>query len=325
MTYPTELTSHLITKDLVKRAIIEPETDSHKGQNGTLLVIGGSPLFHGAGRLTAAGAQEAMQALNQVVDFGSKYSDYVIFCSTQENIDFLKGRQDAFIGVKRESLNDYLPKADAVVIGTGMMREVEPGDEATMYEPKVTRDFTMQIITSQKKAVLDAGSIQVITPNELKQNPHLIITPHRTEMANLFGVNAEELFVSQEASPEEIQKVGTAVHEVAKEHHVTILLKGPIDIIASDRQWYFSPGGDPAMTKGGTGDVLAGVTGALYTKLDDPLLAAAAGSYITKRAGEYLRDTSGQFFNATDLAHNGVAAAIQALCSASSNTSTPNN
>lgn len=313
MEYPLELRAHQVTAALVKQAIIEPEIDSHKGQNGTLLVIGGSPLFHGAGRLSATGAQEALHSLNQTVQFGSKYSDYVIFCSTQQNIDYLKSRQDAFIGISRESLPDYLPKADAVVIGTGMMREIEPADANTKDEPEVTKKLTLEIIKSKKKAVLDAGSIQVITSDDLKGKTQLIITPHRTEMAKLFKIESETLFVKQTASADEIIKVGELVHTFAKAFGFTILLKGPIDIIAGKDNWYFSPGGDPAMTKGGTGDVLAGITGAFYTKLADPLLAAAAGSFITKRAGEQLRKTSGQFFNATDLATEGISFAIKAL------------
>src|SRR4051812_35802405 len=120
MTYPPELQEHLVTLKLVKQAVIEPDPDSHKGENGTLLVIGGSPLFHGAGRLSAEGAAQTLAALNQTITFGSKYTDYVIFCSTQQNLDYLKTGEDAFIGITRESLPEYLPKADAVVIGNGM-------------------------------------------------------------------------------------------------------------------------------------------------------------------------------------------------------------
>lgn len=315
MNFPPDLLTHLVTKELVQKSIIEPHADSHKGQNGTLLVIGGSPLFHGAGRLTAEGGQQTLETLNQAINFGSKYTDYVIFCSTKENIEYLKTRQDAFIGISRDSLPDYLPKADAIVIGTGMMREVEPADQSTKDEPAVTKELTQHILHSGKKAVLDAGSLQVITPEDISNKSHLIITPHRTEMANLFSLSADDLFLKQNASSEEIKRVGEKVYELAKAYEITILLKGPIDVIANQTKWYFSPGGDPAMTKGGTGDVLAGVTGALYTKVQDPLLAAIAGSYITKRAGEYLRNTSGQFFNATDLAQAGISAAIKALTS----------
>ncbi len=56
------------------------------------------------------------------------------------------------------------------------------------------------------------------------------------------------------------------------------------------------------MTKGGTGDVLAGLIAALATK-NDPYLATIAGSYINKKAGDALYKTVGPYFNATDLAN----------------------
>lgn len=55
------------------------------------------------------------------------------------------------------------------------------------------------------------------------------------------------------------------------------------------------------MTKGGTGDVLAGLIAALACK-NDPFLATIAGSFLNKRAGDELYKTVGPFFNASDLA-----------------------
>ncbi|MEK7165288.1 MAG: NAD(P)H-hydrate dehydratase, partial [Patescibacteria group bacterium] len=60
-------------------------------------------------------------------------------------------------------------------------------------------------------------------------------------------------------------------------------------------------GGNSGMTKGGTGDVLAGLIAALATK-NDPFLATIAGSFINKKAGDALYKKVGPFFNASDLA-----------------------
>ena len=54
------------------------------------------------------------------------------------------------------------------------------------------------------------------------------------------------------------------------------------------------------MTKGGTGDVLAGLIASLYCK-NDGFLAATAGSYINKKAGESLFKRVGYYFNSSDL------------------------
>ncbi len=56
------------------------------------------------------------------------------------------------------------------------------------------------------------------------------------------------------------------------------------------------------MTKGGTGDVLAGLTAALYCKNDDPFLVASCASFINKKAGENLFRKVGYYFNSSDLA-----------------------
>ena len=61
-------------------------------------------------------------------------------------------------------------------------------------------------------------------------------------------------------------------------------------------------GGNAGMTKGGTGDVLAGLVAALATK-NDPFLSTIAGSFINKKAGDSLYETVGPYFNATDLAN----------------------
>lgn len=296
--------THAVTLATLKQAINEPVKDSHKGQNGTLLVVGGSPYFHGAGRLAATGATETIQALSTIIDFGSKYNDYVIvFCTSDSNLKLLQARHDAFIGVTRQQIDQYLKISDAVIVGPGLMREEEKGDPATKNEPEITLELTQKVLASGKKAVLDAGSLQVITPEQLQDRKHIIITPHRTEMARLFAIEEKTIHINHDASFKEIRNVAHIVQNIAKTYRITILLKGPIDIIANETNWYYATGGDPAMTKGGTGDVLAGVVASLYTRTDDPLLAAAAGSYLTKKAGEMLRETSGQFFNATDLAH----------------------
>ena len=56
------------------------------------------------------------------------------------------------------------------------------------------------------------------------------------------------------------------------------------------------------MTKGGTGDCLAGLVAAVWTKIDDEVQAAEVASIICKEAGDELYEQVGTFFNASDLA-----------------------
>ena len=91
------------------------------------------------------------------------------------------------------------------------------------------------------------------------------------------------------------------VQELAKEFKLTILLKGEVDVVSNGTEAVQISGGNPGMTKGGTGDVLAGLVAALYCK-NEAFLSAEAGSFINKKAGEALAEKMGIYFNASDLA-----------------------
>jgi NAD(P)H-hydrate repair Nnr-like enzyme with NAD(P)H-hydrate dehydratase domain len=88
----------------------------------------------------------------------------------------------------------------------------------------------------------------------------------------------------------------------AKKYNCIVLLKGNIDIVSNGKEMRTIEGGNAGMTKGGTGDVLAGLIAALACK-SNPYLATIAGSFINKKAGDTLYSKVGPFFNATDLAY----------------------
>ena len=95
---------------------------------------------------------------------------------------------------------------------------------------------------------------------------------------------------------------------MAEKYNCTILLKGAVDIVCSpfdsaqgETRCVRVSGGNAGMTKGGTGDVLAGLVASLYCK-NDAFLSACAGSFINKKAGDELYKRVGYYFNASDLA-----------------------
>ena len=88
---------------------------------------------------------------------------------------------------------------------------------------------------------------------------------------------------------------------MAKKYHCTIVLKGPVDVIASPNgKIALNKTGNAGMTKGGTGDVLAGLIAGLYTT-NDAYPSAAAGCYVNGEAGDALYKKVGTFYNAEDL------------------------
>ncbi len=289
------LDNHLIDSSIIKKVITKLDPDSHKGQNGKILIVGGSPLFHGAGILSAQASFETLVAL------ASRTNDMVYFCSTKENLEYLKQRQETFIGILREQLDDYLPVVDVVLVGPGLMREIDPELKETRIEPDETLKLTKKVLASGKKTVLDAGSLQVVKEEDLAVSNRVIITPHRLEMSKLFGIEVEKLIISHQSEFSEIERLGLLVQEMAKKTGVTILLKGPVDIIADSSNWAYSKGGNVGMTKGGSGDVLAGIVAAFYTKSDSAFLVASLGSFLNKKIGDSLNQKSSWIYNSSDL------------------------
>jgi len=295
---------NIFTENNISPIIPKLDKDSHKGQNGkTLIVVGGSPLFHGAGRLAG------IASLEVITKFSSITNDMVFFCSTKENIEYLKERYETFIGIERSQLDHYLNTTDVVILGPGLMREKEEGLKETENEPFITEEITEKVLMTEKKIIIDAGSLQIIAKskhlkNILKGRKNTIITPHIKEMQELFNIPEINLQTSQNQTFMQIKNVGERVLEMAKEYNIVILLKGPIDIIADKNDWRYIVGGNPGMTKGGTGDVLAGVVGALYSRIENPMEAACVGSLITKKTGELLWKKDNSYFDASDLARS---------------------
>ena len=130
-----------------------------------------------------------------------------------------------------------------------------------------------------KKWVIDAGALQMVNPSFL--NEKHIITPHHQEIKILANKNPN-------FNPEEYRA------------ETTCLLKGKVDTVLSKTEKIEIPGGNAGMTKGGTGDVLAGLVAAFYCK-NEAIASAVIASYVNKKAGDELYKEVGPHYNASDL------------------------
>lgn len=245
-----------------------PHPSSHKGQNGKLMIIGGSHLFHAA-------SLWALKVASRIVDM-------VYYSSVPENNEIVQRLKEEFrdaIVVPRGKIDGYMQEAEAVLIGPGLPRP--DGQEVSDND---TRELTLALFKryAKKQWIVDGGSLQVVRPEELPKGA--ILTPHHKEFTTLFGVQAK---------PEHVE-------QMAKQYGVIIVSKGEVDIVCSKDRCVRISGGNAGMTKGGTGDALAGLIAALATK-NDPFLAASTGSYLNKKAGESLSKKVGLYFNTSDL------------------------
>lgn len=249
-------------------------TDSHKGDHGRLLVVGGSLEYHGAPLLTALGA----------LHMGC---DLVTLIVPECNFDVTREFRPEFIvrSYKGNHLNvkalpvirAMLPKQDAVVIGPGL------GEN-----PQSAEVVEILLESSLCPMVVDADALKpAFSSLNRSRSPHhglhspIVLTPHAGEFEAL--THAPLPFIHQLAARTDILK------RFAKEHGMTVLLKGPIDLIASsDDQICQNTTGNPLMTTGGTGDVLAGVVGAFLTQGLSSYDAARLAAFCVGTAGDRL-------------------------------------
>ncbi len=260
--------------------LIRPRRDSHKGENGKVMVIGGSYLFHGA-------SFWALKVLTRLVDM-------VFFASVPEVecvVNALKTQLWDFIYIPRPKVEEYIQEAEVILIGLGMTRQSH-WKIPFCINWRDTAQVTSYLIKKypQKKWLVDAGALQVISPELLKPLSQVIITPHQKEFENLFHLFA----------PKELEARGRLVKQLAADYQLTILLKGEVDVISDGQGLYFNRTGNEGMTKGGTGDVLAGLVAGLWVK-NPALVAARAAAYYNGLAGDLLYKKYGPFFNASDL------------------------
>jgi len=262
--------------------VVLPEHNSHKGQNGKLLLIGGSDLFHAASKWS--------------LDIASKFVDMLFYASVPSNNQLVQVAKGEFwngIVISRTDIDAYADEADCILIGPGMTRENTGGDWLDSTE-KVTNHFLAKY--PNKKWVIDAGALQMVDPTLINSN--VIITPHSNELHRLMVKNSQ---LKNKEITEDKQQMSKLLSEVSTTFgNCTIVYKGETDIVVQGSTVVPISGGHPGMTKGGTGDVLSGLIAGLYSN-NDQLTSAVVGSYINKKAGEQLSQTVGPFFNASDL------------------------
>jgi NAD(P)H-hydrate epimerase len=248
------------------------DPDSHKGDHGEVLVIGGGP-YTGAPALAAQSAYRAGADLVRVA-CPEAIADAV--AGFDENVITRPVPGERLRPGHVNRLLDLADAHDAVVIGPGL------GDA----------DGTLAAVESflesfDGRAVVDADALSVVP--DVDTDATLICTPHRGELRKMGG-----------DAPEDWRDRADAVEAFAAALGHTLVVKAPYDVISDGERTRVNRTGNPGMTVGGTGDVLAGATGALAT-VHDPVDAGAIAAYATGAAGDAVVDEGGYGLLPSDL------------------------
>jgi ADP-dependent NAD(P)H-hydrate dehydratase len=280
----------VINDQLVSQTMVPRSISSRKGENGIMLVVGASDIYHGAPLLSS------MAGLRSGVDLvytGVPERNVLAVRSYSPNIIVLPFSHNSLdITSVREILHILPKKPDAAAIGMGL----------NIAQIKGLTYLINELKGMQTKLLLDASAL---IPDVLKHisGTNTIITPHLGEFKRVFSTESSVQPLIQKKSS--LKKSISLVVEMAEKYGITIILKGEYNVIASGIGGNVSviKRSTPAMTVGGTGDVLSGLVAGLLTKLD-PFLASIMGVYLNGLAALQASKKLGLHLLATDLIDN---------------------
>ncbi|TSC95934.1 MAG: putative sugar kinase [Parcubacteria group bacterium Athens1014_10] len=251
---------------------------SAKGDCGYVLIIGGSKQYSGSPVFNAMSALRAGADLITIA--GPKRAMDIAATYGPEMITYPLWGDD----LKREHLLEILeiaPKFNSLIIGGGLSRKEET------Y--KAIRTIINNI---DLPMVIDAEAIRAVAEDiSAIKNKKIVLTPHSEEFKILTG---------EEVKPE-VKDRKEKVKKWAEQLESVILLKGYIDIISDGKKTAFNKTGSPLMAKGGFGDTLSGICGALLARGIRPFEAAKYAAYINGKAGELATKKYGEGVLASDI------------------------
>ncbi len=254
----------------------------HKGNFGSVLVIGGSKLYSGSATLAAVAAVRSgadlvtVAAPARAADVASHTLCDLITYPLKG--DYLTSRHI------RDILDLMLiRKVNSVVLGPGMGRHRLTVAAINKLISKITIPM-----------VLDADALFAISQNpKVVAGKQLVLTPHMGELAILLGRG--------KSVGQEFESRLTAAKEAALKYKAVVLLKGNVDIITDGESTITNNTGTAYMTKGGFGDVLTGITAALLARGVGLFEAAHVAAYINGKSGEMAAQHYGEGLAASDI------------------------
>ncbi len=239
-----------------------PPPDAHKGDSGRVLVVGGGP-YTGAPALSGLAAYRIG---SDVVHIATPALSHPVIASFSSTLIVHRLPGEVLVPDSVPTIVELAEGKDAVVIGPGLGRD-----------PQTLAAVQHLVRVLEVPMVLDADGITAVAQDlSCLQGKQVVITPHEMEFYRLSGTKL----------PRPLEKRIEKVRSFAKELKVVILLKGRFDIISDGERVKVNQTGNPGMSVGGTGDILAGLVGALLGKGLSPFDAARLAAFANGYAGD---------------------------------------
>ncbi|MGW8193789.1 MAG: NAD(P)H-hydrate dehydratase [Desulforhopalus sp.] len=263
--------------------------DAHKGTQGHLMILAGSPGKTGAAILAAKGALRTGAGLVTLCvphELNAIYENSLIEAMTIPLPD--SSRVLSFASV--ETISKALKNMQAAIIGPGLG----------------TADETAELVlhlyhNSPCPLVVDADALNILAQNLDKVGAAAgprILTPHPGELARLLKISTADI----QNNRIKAAKDGCGLF-AGKQHEIVLALKGAGTIVAgNDGTVSINSSGNPGMATGGMGDVLSGIVGALLCQGMPSGDAATAGVFLHGAAADIMHHRTGSGFTASEVA-----------------------
>jgi len=272
------LSSKSLTPSIVKKYIPPRNLNSRKGDNGKVLVVGGSYMYHGAPILSSlaalrTGADLVYTAVPKVNAQASRAISPDLIVIPLADSKLTRGSVNKLLG--------QIPVGiDSAAIGMGLAVE----------NIEALKLLIKSLIERDVRLSLDASALRKeILP--IIKGKNVVITPHSGEFERIFG----------EKIPSNKKTRISTLERLAKKNSITILLKGQDDIITDGVMTLINAKKTPAMTVGGTGDVLSGIVASMLSRNRNVLESTASAAFLNGQAGKIIQKQFGTHMIASDL------------------------
>jgi len=282
---PKKAQTHLGPGDL-QVLYPKPKSDSHKGDNGRVFIIGGGP-YNGAPLLSGLASLRSGADLITIASPKRTYDAIKSYSPDLICIDLISSTHLCKEDIA--TLEPYIKANHAILLGPGLGSHQQTQEALKSLIPK--------ILEEDKTLIIDADAIQTL--GELLRNGaidfdhkgSITVTPHHNEYKKLTGKKLSE----------ELESQTEELISFAQKHCLSILLKGPTDILTNGDTHKYNTIHNPAMTVGGTGDVLAGIIAALQSKNCTAFESIRIAAYLNGSAGNLAFEHNSYGMSAIDV------------------------
>lgn len=263
------------------------DLSSHKGNNGRLLVVGGSKDYSGAPAIAGMAAIGAGADLVYVAA-PQKAAEAIKSTSPDLIVKSLEG--DKLSVAHADEILKLCENVDAVLMGPG-----------AGIDDETSKLFNLLAVKIKKPIVLDADALKQVEMSLIKNRDDVVLTPHIFEFKSFFNVKDN---LKLDIDSYDFKKVDgniTQFQKISRQIRGPVIVKGQYDLILSGTRFRINKSGNPGMTVGGTGDALSGIATSLLAQGLNVFDAACLAVFINGLAGDEAYNQKGNGFSATDL------------------------